>query len=206
MTTSTRQTGRAVGAAVRAMAVFTLALGLLYPAVITAVGQLALPAQANGSIVRDASGAAVGSALIGQSFSDAEGSPLPRYFQTRPSAAGDAGYDGGASSGSNLGPENEELVAAIAERRAQIAELEQVSEDRVPADAVTASSSGLDPHISPAYAELQVARVARERGLPEERVREAVRAHTREPALGFLGEPVVDVLALNLALDGSKGV
>lgn len=205
MTTSTRQTGRAVGAAVRAMAVFTLALGLLYPAVITAVGQLALPAQANGSIVRDASGAAVGSALIGQSFSDAEGSPLPRYFQTRPSAAGDAGYDGGASSGSNLGPENPELVAAIAERKAQVAALEHVSESQVPADAVTASSSGLDPHISAAYAELQVPRVARERGLDPETVRGLVREHTTGPILGYMGEAAVDVLELNLALDAQKG-
>ena len=204
MTASSRQTGRIVAAAVRSMALFTLLLGVGYTLLITGIGQLVLPAQANGSLVRDASGTAVGSALIGQSSSDADGTPLPQYFQPRPSAAGD-GYDGGASSGSNLGPENPELVAAIAERKAQVAALEHVSESQVPADAVTASSSGLDPHISAAYAELQVPRVARERGLDPETVRGLVREHTTGPILGYMGEAAVDVLELNLALDAQKG-
>jgi len=203
MSTTSRQTGRAVGAAVRAMALFTLLLGVGYTLLITGVAQLALPAQAHGSLVRDASGTAVGSALIGQSWTGAEGRPLPRYFQSRPSAAGD-GYDGAASSGSNMGPENPELIEAIRQRQAQVAALEHVSEVDVPADAVTASSSGLDPHISVAYAELQVPRVARERGMSEEDVHRAVEAHTVQPVLGYVGEPAVEVLALNLALDQSE--
>ncbi|MDD7928397.1 potassium-transporting ATPase subunit KdpC [Microbacterium thalli] len=191
---------RTTGVAVRAMLVFTLVLGLGYTLVITAVG-LAMPAQANGSLLRDADGEVVGSALIGQSFTDADGAALPQYFQSRPSAAGD-GYDAAASSGSNLGPNNADLVAAVAERREAVAALEGVAVDAVPADAVTASGSGLDPHISPAYAELQVARVAAERGLPEAEVRELVAAHTAGRDLGFLGEPRVNVVELNLALDG----
>jgi K+-transporting ATPase ATPase C chain len=195
-----RTTLRQSGVAVRAMLVATLVLGIGYTALVTGIGQLLLPAQANGSLVRDAAGDVVGSALIGQSFTDADGAPLRQYFQARPSAAGD-GYDGGASSGSNLGPENPDLVAAIAERRAQIAGLEGVDEAQIPADAVTASASGLDPHISPAYAALQVPRVAAERGIPEAQVRALVASHTAGRDLGFLGEPRVNVLELNLALD-----
>lgn len=195
-----RTTLRQTGVAVRAMLVATLVLGIGYTAVVTGIGQLLLPAQANGSLVRDAAGDVVGSALIGQSFTDADGAPLPQYFQSRPSAAG-GGYDGGASSGSNLGPENPDLVAAIEERRAQIAAFEGVDEAQIPADAVTASASGLDPHISPAYAALQVPRVATERGIAEAEVRALVAAHTTDRDLGFLGEPRVNVLELNLALD-----
>ncbi len=195
-----RTTLRQTGVAVRAMLVATLVLGIGYTAVVTGIGQLLLPAQANGSLVRDAAGDVVGSALLGQSFTDADGAPLPQYFQSRPSAAGD-GYDGGASSGSNLGPENPDLVAAIEERRAQIAAFEGVDEAQIPADAVTASASGLDPHISPAYAALQVPRVAVERGIAEAEVRALVAAHTTDRDLGFLGEPRVNVLELNLALD-----
>lgn len=190
---------RTSAVAVRAMVVFTLVLGIGYTLLITLVG-FALPAQANGSLLRDTEGQVVGSSLIGQSFTDADGAALPQYFQSRPSAAGD-GLDGGASSGSNLGPNNEDLVAAIEERRAAIADREGVSPEDVPADAVTASGSGLDPHISPAYAELQVARVAAERGLSEAEVRDLVAAHTTDRDLGFLGEPRVDVVELNLALD-----
>lgn len=190
---------RTSAVAVRAMVVFTLVLGIGYTLLITLVG-FALPAQANGSLLRDTEGQVVGSSLIGQSFTDADGAALPQYFQSRPSAAGD-GHDGGASSGSNLGPNNEDLVAAIEERRAAIADREGVSPEDVPADAVTASGSGLDPHISPAYAELQVARVAAERGLSEAEVRDLVAAHTTDRDLGFLGEPRVDVVELNLALD-----
>jgi len=196
---TTRTTVRTHWAAIRAMLLFTLVLGVGYTLVITGIGQLTLPAQANGSVVRSADGDVVGSALIGQSFTDADGDPLPEWFQSRPSAAGD-GYDAGASSGSNQGPENADLIAAIEARQAQIAEFEGVSVDEIPADAVTASGSGLDPHISPEYALLQVARVAEARGLPEADVRALVESHTQGPDLGYLGEPTVDVLSLNLAL------
>ena len=191
---------RTSAVAVRAMIVLTLVLGVGYTLLISLIG-LALPAQANGSLLRDAEGQVVGSWLIGQSFADADGEALPQYFQPRPSAAGD-GYDAAASSGSNLGPNNADLVAAVEERRARIADREGVDVADVPADAVTASASGLDPHISPAYAELQVARVAAERGLSAAEVRDLVAAHTTARDLGFLGEPRVKVVELNLALDG----
>lgn len=197
---STRTTLRTTGVAVRAMLVFTLALGIGYTILITALGQLALPWQAQGSLVRDAAGTVVGSALVGQSFTDADGVALPGYFQSRPSAAGD-GYDGGASSGSNLGPENADLIAAIGERQADIAAREGAETAQIPADAVTASASGLDPDISPAYALLQVDRVAAARGLDAAAVRELVESKIQSRDLGFLGEPRVNVLALNLALD-----
>lgn len=197
-------TVRTAATAVRAMLVATLVLGIGYTFLILGVGQLLLPAQANGSPTTDANGAVVGSALIGQSFTDADGAALPEYFQSRPSAAGD-GYDGGASSGSNYGPESEDLVAAIGERRAEIADREGVSEGDVPADAVTASASGLDPHISVAYADIQVARVADARGLSTDEVAELVGAHTTGRDLGFLGDPRVNVLELNLALDAAAG-
>ncbi|CAL4858840.1 potassium-transporting ATPase subunit KdpC [Microbacterium sp. MM2322] len=204
MNSTSRATGRTVLVAVRAMVVLTLVLGVGYTALITVIGQVALPAQANGSLVRNASGEVVGSSLIGQSFTDADGAALPQYFQSRPSAAGD-GYDGAASSGSNLGPENPDLVAAIRERKAAIAEREGVAESAVPADAVTASASGLDPHISPAYASIQVDRVAEARKLPVSEVRRLVAEHTQGPDLGYLGEPTVNVVELNLALDGLGG-
>lgn len=200
MNRSTRATGRTLLVALRAMVVATVVLGLGYTAVILGIGQLAAPATANGSLVRDADGAVVGSSLIGQSFTDAEGAPLPEYFQSRPSAAGD-GYDGGASSGSNLGPNNEDLVLAVTERRAQIAAFEGVDPASIPADALTASGSGLDPHISPDYALLQVERVADARSLPVETVRALVQEHIQGADLGFLGASTVNVLELNLALD-----
>lgn len=200
MNTSTRTTGRTVWVAVRAMLMFTVLLGVVYTLVITGIGQLILPAQANGSLVRDADGEVVGSALIGQPFLDADGNPLPEFFQPRPSAAGD-GYDGGASSGSNYGPENEDLIAAIKERKAQVAEFNGVSPDEVPADAVTASSSGLDPHISPEYARIQIDRVAEARGLAVDEVRTLVETYVQSAELGYLGEPTVNVLRLNLALE-----
>ena len=197
---STRTTVRTAGVAVRAMLVFTLVLGVGYALLITGVAQLALPWQANGSPVHDAAGDTVGSAIVGQSFTDAEGDALPQYFQSRPSAAGD-GYDGGASSGSNYGPENEDLISAIESRQAAIAEQEGVAIADIPADAVTASGSGLDPHSSPAYALLQVPRVAAARGLDESTVRSLVEAHIQQRDLGYLGEPRVNVVELNLALD-----
>ncbi|SFR68934.1 K+-transporting ATPase ATPase C chain [Agromyces sp. CF514] len=196
---STRTTVRTHWVAVRAMLIFTAVLGVAYTLVITGIGQLVLPAQANGSMLRDGSGTVVGSSLIGQSFTDAEGAPLPEWFQPRPSAAGD-GYDGGASSGSNYGPENADLIAAIGERRAQVAAFEGVAPDEVPVDALTASASGLDPHISPEYARLQVARVAAARGLPEAEVAELVESRIQARDLGYLGDPTVNVLELNLAL------
>jgi len=200
MSTSSRTTARTIGVAVRAMLVFTLTLGVGYTLVVTGIAQLALPWQANGSPVHDAAGDTVGSALIGQPFTDLDGSARTEYFQSRPSAAGD-GYDAGASSGSNLGPENADLIAAVQARRAAVAELEGVAPSEVPADAVTASGSGLDPHISPAYALLQVPRVAAARGLGESEVRSLVEAHIEQRDLGYLGEPRVNVVELNLALD-----
>ena len=195
------------------MGVFTVVLGLGYTLLITGIGQLVLPAKANGSTISlgDSAGSdsaggesTVGSSLIGQSFTDADGAALSEWFQSRPSAAG-AGYDGGASSGSNYGPENADLIAAIADRKAAIAELEGVAEADVPADALTASASGLDPHISPEYARLQIARVAEARGLPLAQVRDLVESHVQSRDVGFLGEPTVNVLELNIALAALKG-
>ncbi len=197
---STRTTVRTAGVAVRAMLVLPLVLGVGYTLVVTGIGQLILPAQANGSPLADDKG----SALIGQSFTDADGDALPEYFQSRPSAAGD-GYDGAASSGSNLGPENADLIAAIEERTATIAEREGVSPAEVPADAVTASGSGLDPHISVAYALLQVPRVAAARDLDEGTVRQLVESRIQGRDLGFLGEERINVAELNLALDEREG-
>jgi K+-transporting ATPase ATPase C chain len=200
---TTRTAARTHWVAIRAMLLFTLVLGVGYTLVITGIGQLALPAQANGSVVSSGD-EVVGSALIGQSFTDADGNPLPEWFQSRPSAAG-GGYDAGASSGSNQGPENSDLIAAIEERKAQVAEFNGVPPEDVPVDAVTASSSGLDPHISPEYALLQVPRVAAERGLQESEVRELVESRIQARDLGYLGEPTVNVLQLNLALAELEG-
>jgi K+-transporting ATPase ATPase C chain len=193
---STRTTLRTTGVAVRAMLVLTLVLGVGYTLLVTGIGQLLLPWQANGSPLAGDKG----SSLIGQSFTDADGNALPQYFQSRPSAAGD-GYDGASSGGSNLGPENPDLITAIQERRSAIAEREGVKEAQVPADAVTASASGLDPHISVAYALLQVPRVAEARGLPEQDVRDLVESRIQGRDLGFLGEERINAAELNLALD-----
>ncbi|MCU1633637.1 MAG: kdpC [Micrococcaceae bacterium] len=195
---SSRSTVRQLGTAVRALVVLTLVLGVAYPLVITGLGQVALNDRADGQPLT-LDGRTVGSAIIGQGFTDADGAALPDWFQSRPSAAGD-GYDGGASSGSNLGPENPDLVAAIEERRTAVAELEGVDPAAVPADALTASGSGLDPHISPEYARLQVPRIAAERGLGEADVEALVEEYTQGPDFGYLGEPTVNVLELNMAL------
>lgn len=193
-----RTTLRTAGVAVRAMLFFTALLGVGYLLVVTAIGQVALPSAANGSLVRSDDGEVVGSQLIGQSFQDDTGAALPEYFQSRPSAAGD-GYDAAASSGSNLGPENADLLTAIEERRAASVELDGPGE--IPADAVTSSGSGLDPDISVANAQRQAARVADARGIPVSDVDALIVEHTVPRDLGFLGEPRVNVLEINRALD-----
>jgi potassium-transporting ATPase KdpC subunit len=191
-----RTTLRTAGVAVRAMLVFTAVLGVGYLLLITAIGQVALPFPANGSLVRSADGTVVGSELLGQSFQDADGRALPRYFQSRPSAAS---YDGAASTGSNLGPENPDLIASIQDGRAAFEALN--GDGSVPADAVTASGSGLDPDISVENAERQVARVAEARGIPASEVSTLVAQHTLPRDLGYLGDPRVNVFELNRALD-----
>lgn len=173
--------------------VTTFLLGLIYPLVVTGLAQVIFPEQANGSLIKRADGTVIGSRLIGQPFSS------PGYFRPRPSAAGVNGYDAGASSGSNLGPTNQKLVARV-KGNVEKFQLENPGK-RVPIDLVTTSASGLDPHISPAGAEFQLLRVARERGISEEEVRLIVAAHTEGRQFGFLGEARVNVLELNLELD-----
>jgi potassium-transporting ATPase KdpC subunit len=186
--------------ALRALLVLTVIVGALYPLAITGVAQAVFHDQANGSMVK-LNGTTVGSSLIGQNFLDSKGNPLPKYFQPRPSAAGKDGYDPTSTSASNLGPNNPDLVKAINDRRAAIAAFDGVAPASVPPDAVTASGSGLDPHISPAYAYEQVNRVAKARNLDPSAVRAIVKAHVQGRVLGFLGEPRVNVLQVNLALD-----
>ena len=176
--------------AVVVLLAFTVLTGVVYPLAVTGVAQLAFPARADGSLI-ERDGRVVGSRLIGQQFEGA------RYFHPRPSAAGD-GYDAMSSSASNLGPTNEELLQAVQERRSAY---EQANDEPAPVDAVTASGSGLDPHISPANARAQAERVARERRLDLADVLRLVDEHTDGRSLGFLGEPAVNVLDLNLALD-----
>lgn len=193
-----RGTGRQSWVALRALVIFTVVLGVVYPLAITAIAQLGLPAQANGSTVV-AEGKVVGSTLIGQSFTDNKGNPLPQWFQSRPSAAG-AGYDATASGGSNLGPNNPDLLKAVKARKSAIEKLDGVSASGIPADAVTASGSGLDPHISPAYALVQVDAVARARHISATAVKQLVDSRIQARDLGYLGEPTINVLQLNLAL------
>jgi K+-transporting ATPase ATPase C chain len=216
MSTRTSPALRQYGAAVRTLLLLTLIVGLAYPLAMTGIAQVAFAGNANGSLVSRA-GKTVGSSLIGQAFTrpvvvngkpkvDANGDPVveadPRYFQSRPSAAG-AGYDPLASGASNLGPENKNLIALINERRATAAKLDVVPPEQVAPDALLASGSGLDPDISPAYAHEQIARVARERGFSVAQVSALVAEHTKGRTLGFLGEPRVNVLELNLALDAA---
>lgn len=185
--------------AVLMLVVLTVLLGLIYPIVMTGIAQLLFPYQANGSLVKDGSGKVIGSALIGQNFAD------PKYFHPRPSAAGQNGYDATASGGSNLGPTNQKLIDAVKDRATTYREENGLAADaQVPADAVTASASGLDPDISPANAHIQVARVAKARGLSDAQVKALVDEHTQGRTLWIFGEPRVNVLELNLALDGAS--
>jgi K+-transporting ATPase ATPase C chain len=195
-------------------AFFVVLTGLAFPIAIWAIGHLAFPSQAEGSLLRDAKGNVIGSALIGQNFTK------PEYFHPRPSAAG-AGYDAANSSGTNLGPTSDKLVHGIKddpatkdvdESYAGFGDLAKAYREEnglapgtvIPADAATRSASGLDPDISPANANLQVARVARARNLPEAKIQQLVAANTEPRTLGVLGEPRVNVLRLNLALDAAK--
>ncbi len=189
MSTTLRQ----AGVALRLLVVMTLLLGVVYPVLVWGIGR-AVPTVADGSFVVGPSGSVVGSSLIGQPFDDA------RWFHPRPSAAGQ-GYDALASGGSNLAMDNPVQIKAVAERRAAVVALDGAAGPDVPADAVTASGSGLDPDISPDYAYLQVDRVAAARKLDPTTVRALVDAHVTGRTLGFVGEPRVDVLELNLALE-----
>ena len=194
-------------AAFRTLLVWTVVCGFIYPFVILGVTQVAFHKQANGSMV-SYNGHVVGSSLLCQEFVDAKGNPLPQYFQPRPSAAiptpapkGDYGCDPTFSSATNLGPSNPTEVQLIKMRQQQISAFDHVPVSEIPADAVTASGSGLDPDISPANAAIQVDRVAAARHLPVAEVQALVAKYTQGRTIGFLGEPRVDVLTLNIALD-----
>lgn len=171
----------------------TLLTGVVYPAFVTVVAQVLFPHQANGSVIEQG-GSRKGSELIGQTFD------APHFFWGRPSATSPTGYNSAASTGSNLGPTNPALLEAIKVRIAALREAHPGQTQAIPADLVTASGSGLDPHISPAAAEFQVGRVAKARGMSVEKLREIVARHTRGRQLGLLGEPCVNVLELNLEL------
>jgi K+-transporting ATPase ATPase C chain len=173
--------------------VTTALLGLIYPLAVTGLALAIFPEKANGQLIKRADGTITGSRLIGQPFSSSG------YFRSRPSAAGAGGYDASSSSGSNLGPTNQKLIDRI---KADVEKLQAENPGKpVPIDLVTTSASGLDPHISPTAAEFQVPRVARERKVSEEEIRRIVATHTEGRQFGFLGEPVVNVLELNLDLD-----
>jgi K+-transporting ATPase ATPase C chain len=181
------------------MAVVTIVLtGLIYPLAVWGIGALLFPKQAAGSLVTDTSGTVIGSKLIAQSFT------ADKYFHPRPSAAGANGYDAMASSASNLGPTSQALASVVQTRAADALVRDGVSKGAIPVDMVTASCSGLDPDISPDNAALQVTRVAKARGVSADAINALVAKHTKSRDLGFLGEPRVNVLELNLALDAMK--
>ncbi|TVL93424.1 potassium-transporting ATPase subunit KdpC [Streptomyces sp. SAJ15] len=209
MNNSVRSTARLVGAGLRALLVLTIVCGVIYPLVVTGIAQAAFHDKANGSEVTS-DGKVVGSELIGQSFNldekDKDGNPLPdpKWFQPRPSAAGtnavNTQYSIVVSGASNLAADSKVLLQSVKDRRKQVAEFNGVPQSEVPVDAITASASGIDPHISPDYAELQVKRVAKENDLPAGTVEKLVEDHTDGRILGFMGEPRVNVLRLNVAL------
>lgn len=196
--------------ALRILLVLTVVLGVLYPLLVTGVSQVAFSSKANGSIVKDADGKEIGSSLLGQNYdlpkknpNDAteQAQPDPQWFQPRPSAAS---YDPHGSAASNLGPNDATLLKSVQDRRAAVAAFDGVDPATVPADALTASGSGLDPDISPAYAKEQVARVAKARGLSADTVSALVAKYTDGRPLGFLGDPGVNVVLLNKALSETK--
>jgi K+-transporting ATPase ATPase C chain len=188
--------GDIIKPAVLLLLVLTALTGVVYPLVVTGIAQVAFPTQANGSLI-ERDGKLVGSSLIGQPFDD------PKYFWSRPSATAPTPYNAGASSGSNQGPLNPALHEAVAARIEALRAADPANDRPIPVDLVTASGSGLDPHLSPAAAEYQVARVARARGMNEEAVRDLVTQHTQGRMFGLLGEPRVNVLTLNLALEAT---
>ncbi len=194
MTTFVRQSLWPAFALLLAM---TLILGAAYPALVTGLAQVLFPRQANGSMLVTGDGRTIGSSLIGQAFSD------DKYFWGRPSAAGKDGYDASGSAGTNLGPDSQALIDRVT---AEVDRLRAANGDGpIPVDLVTTSASGLDPDISPAAAEYQVARIAKARNMAEDAIRTVVARHTEQPLLGFLGQPRVHVLELNLDLDGLLG-
>jgi len=182
--------------ALRMLVVLSVLTGVIYPYLVTGIAQLAFPRTANGSLI-EADGKALGSSLIGQPFDD------PKYFWSRPSATSPMPYNAGASSGSNQGPRNPALADAVKDRIKALSEADPDNKQPVPVDLVTASGSGLDPHISVAAAAYQIHRVAKARGMADDKVRALVDAGTRGRTFGILGEPRVNVLELNLALDRS---
>ncbi len=180
--------------AILVLLLLTIVTGFVYPAAVTGVAQVVFPHQASGSLITTANGRLVGSSLIGQAFSD------PKYLWGRPSAAGKDGYDANGSAGSNLGPTSQALIDRIS---AEVDRLRTANGNApIPVDLVTTSASGLDPQISPAAAEYQVARIATARGIDQAAVRAAIARHTDQPLLGFIGEAAVNVLLVNLDLDG----
>ncbi|WP_329172539.1 potassium-transporting ATPase subunit KdpC [Streptomyces decoyicus] len=212
MNNSVRNTARLIGAGLRALLVLTVVCGVIYPLVVTGVAQAAFPGKANGSEV-SSQGKVVGSSLLGQRYDkdkDKSGNPVPdlKFFQPRPSAGLGSNrtngvntqYDLQISGASNLGATNTELVKAVKERKQWVSETYGIPESKVPADAVTSSGSGLDPDISPEYAQVQTATVAKENHLPIATVEKLVAHHTDGRTLGFMGEPRVNVLELNIAL------
>ncbi|KOG90424.1 potassium-transporting ATPase subunit KdpC [Streptomyces varsoviensis] len=209
MNNSLRGTVRLLGAGLRAMLVLTLVCGVIYPLVVTGIAQTAFHDKANGSEVK-AAGRPAGSSLLGQTYTldkkDKDGNPLPdpKYFQPRPSAAGpnteNTQYSLTVSGASNLAADSKVLLASVEQRRKDVAEFNGVSPAAVPPDALTASASGVDPDISPAYAKLQTERVAKANHLPEDKVADLVADHTEGRIAGFLGDPRVNVLELNIAL------